>query len=365
MEFVDKKLSSQQDEASILKIDTESLLFPGAGGGCKSLKKSSIYDKYFEDSSKDLSTEKAYVCDNCNTNDDIVYEKEMILCKKCDVLIDYLIDSGPEYRWFGSEDRSPDPTRVGGPMNPLLPESSMATRMVWRSGEHKCMRRIRQFHLYSAMPSRERTLWNVFEILHIRTVNAGISVSILKEAEHIYSQIHHRRIKRTPQLHALLGASTFESLKRHGSARHPKEIAEMFCVPMALFTWALKQLSELLEEHTHEQLESKKEAPLTTSTTFSDYIDASLVRLDIPRTLVSAIQTAAVQIGLKVDEIGICPETTPPSLAALAVALACEQIKHPKSVASIATALDISVATLSKCLKRCVEWKTVLFSREL
>jgi transcription initiation factor TFIIIB Brf1 subunit/transcription initiation factor TFIIB len=342
---------------------TKSLLFPGAGS--EPSKTLSIYDSYFKDEEEDLSTKKAYICPECETDEHIEQEKDEIICIKCNIHLQFIIDTGPETRWFGSDDRSPDPTRTGLPINHHFPVSGMATRMLWRSGDCKAMRRIRQFHLYSAMPSRERTLWNVFESLHIRTVNAGISMSILKEAEQIYSQIHHRRIKRTPQRDALLGASVFESLKRYGTARHPKEIAEMFSVPLSLFTWALKQLSELLEEHTHEQTEFKKDVPLTTSTIYSDFIDASLVRLDIPRTLVPAIQTAAVQIGLKVDEIGICPETTPPSLAATAVALACEQMNHAKSVASIAAALDISVATLSKCLKRCAPWKTVLFSREL
>jgi len=357
MESVGKSSAAASGESA------RSLLFPGVGSG--SSKKTSIYDSYFEDSRKDLSTVKAYICPECKTDSNIVKEKNQMKCTECNIHLDYAIDSGDETRYFGADDRSPDPTRTGAPINHHFPVSGMATRMLWRSGDCPSMRRIRQFHLYMAMPSRERTLWNVFDSLYIRCVNAGISHCILKESEEIYSQIHHRRIKRTPQRDALLGAAVFESLKRHGTARHPKEIAEMFSVPLSLFTWALKQLSELLEEHSHEQTEFKKETPLTTSTIFSDFIDASLVRLDIPRTLVPAIQTAAIQIGMKVDEIGICPETTPPSLAATAIALACEQMNHTKSVASIASALDISVATLSKCLKRCVEWKTVLFSREL
>lgn len=302
-------------------------------------------------------------CPECNSNSHIVHEKDMTICKNCDVLVSYALDSGPEYRWFGSDDRSPDPTRVGGPINPLLPESSLATRILWRSGDCKAMRRIRQFHLYSAMPSRERTLWNVFEIMNVRATNAGISHAILEESKQLYSQISPRCILRKPQRDALLAACVFESLKRHGSARRPKDVADMFSVDHSLITRALKQFSELLEEHSHEH-PVEKETPLTSSTIFSDYIEASLVRLTIPRTMTAGVVAAAVQLGTKVDELGICPETTPPSLAALSVALACEQMEHPKSMSAIAAALDISVATLSKCLKRCIPWKTVLFSRD-
>jgi transcription initiation factor TFIIB len=349
-----------------------SLFFPGAGAKNAPIEPDARLEAYLKPIIKDFSHISPYECAECGTGAIIVQEKDYMICKSCNSLIEYLIDSGPEYRWFGSDDRSPDPTRVGGPINPLLPESSLATRILWRSGDCKAMRRIRQFHLYSAMPSRERTLWNVFEILTVRTVNAGISPSILEESKQLYSQISPRCILRKPQRDALLAACVFESLKRHGSARHPKDVAEMFSVDTSLITKALKQFSELLEEHAHEHAHKflkhtieHEEPPLTMSTTFGDYIEAALVRLDIPRTMISAMQTTALELGSKVDEYGICPEATPPSLAALAVALACEKMEHSKSIATIATALDISVATLSKCMKRCAKCKTALFSREL
>ena len=333
-----------------------SLFFPGAG--C--LKEEPKADDGSEAAM--IFAEEAYHCSGCDSSACIELEKEAYVCKTCDILLGYTIDMGPEYRWFGSDDRSPDPTRVGGPMNPLLPESSLATRIVWRSGDSSAMRRIRQFHLYSAMPSRERTLWNVFEILNVRAANAGISLAILEEAKQLYAQISPRCILRKPQRDALLAACVFESLKRHGSARHPKEVADMFSVEPALITKALKQFSELLEEHAHEHaaptLLERKES--TTSTTFRDYIEASLLRLNLPRVLLVSLKSESIAIGLKVDELGICPETTPPSLAAASISLACEKAMQARSIAAVSAALEISAATLSKCLKRCVPWKKIL-----
>jgi len=358
--------TKEQNSSStpVANRSTKSVVFPGAG---LSSNVSNIYTKYLEDPVEEYMDDRAYICPECKSDDDILQEKDTMICKKCNIILDYVIDSGPEYRWFGSEDRSPDPTRVGGPINPLLPESSLATRILWRSGDCKAMRRIRQFHMYSAMPSRERTLWNVFEILNVRATNAGISQSILDEAKQLYSQISPRCILRKPQRDALSAVCFFESLKRHGSARHPKEMADMFSVDISLITRALKQFSNLLEEYTHEHVSStlQIEPPVTTSTTFTDYIDVALGRLGISPSLISATQEAAIELGMKVDEFGICREATPPTLAATAVALACEKMEHSKSISSIAAAFSISVATLSKCLKRCVEWKTVLFSREL
>jgi transcription initiation factor TFIIB len=333
-----------------------------------------IEEKYFDLEMKEKGGDGVdefddrIVCNSCESNKWITTEKDMIMCTMCDILIDYVIDSGPEYRWFGSEDRSPDPTRVGGPINPLLPESSLATRILWRPSDCKMMRKVRQYHLYSAMPSRERTLWNVFETLNVRALNAGISASILDEAKQLYAQISPRVILRRPQRDALLAACVFESLKRHGSARHPHDLAEMFGVDSTLITKALKQFSELLEEHEHDdsvKVTGIKSVggtipSLTTSTSFKDYIEPALIKLDVKRAIIPTIASYSINMGEKIDEIGACPETTPPSLAAISIYYTCMGMEMPKTVSVVAKALEISDATLKKCLKRCEPWKTHL-----
>ena len=336
----------------------KSLSFPSAGDGDKK-------DDFFPfDESLDEKDDRVHVCAECDCDSMVVREKDSMICKRCNVHIAYIIDSGAEYRWFGSEGGSPDPTRVGGPQNPLLPESSIATRIVYRAGDSPVMRRIRQFHIYS-MPSRERTRWNTFGEIDIKATNGGISSAITEESKYIYSHISPLRVFRKSQKDALIAACFFEGIKRHGSAQPLKDIAKKFSVNTSSITKGLKTVSELLEKYNHEH-SVEKDMPMTTSTTFRDYIEAALIRLTIPRTLLSSMQMAAIEIGVKVDELGICPETTPPSLAAMSIALACEMIEYPKPMSAIAGALNISIATLSKCLKRCTdtELKKILFSRD-
>ena len=306
---------------------------------------------------------RVYICAECDCDSMVVKEKDAMICKRCSVHIEFIIDSSAEYRHF-AEGGSPDPTRVGGPQNPLLPESSIATRIVYRVGDSPAMRRIRQFHIYS-MPSRERTRWNTFGEIDIKATNGGISSAITEESKYIYSHISPLRVFRKSQKDALIAACFFEGIKRHGSAQPLKDIAKKFSVNTSSITKGLKTVSELLEKYNHEH-SVEKDIPMTTSTTFRDYIEAALIRLTIPRTLLSSMKTTAIEIGVKVDELGICPETTPPSLAATAIALACETMKYPKPNSAIASALNISIATLSKCLKRCMdeELKRILFSRD-
>ena len=308
--------------------------------------------------------EGRFTCPDCLNDVNVQVDNDEVICTQCGNHLCYLIDSSAEYRWFGSEDRHPDPSRVGNPINPLLPESSLGTRILMRPGDNKAMRRIRQYHLWNIMPYRERTLWTVFEMLQVRASNAGISVAIVEETKQLYAQVSPLCICRGQQKDALLAACLYESLKRHDTPRRPLEIATMFQIDVKLITRGVKQFSGLLEEHLHStkpihtNTDKKMETP---STNFRHYLEPAVFRLETPRSMHGQIIEFANRIGNTIDELGICPETTPSSLAASALSLACEVFHLDKSNIEIAKVCSISTATLQKCLKRIESWRPVLF----
>jgi hypothetical protein len=83
--------------------------------------------------------------------------------------------------------------------------------------------------------------------------------------------------------------------------------------------------------------------------------------LETPRTMLTTMSDHASRYGDVLDELGICPETTPPSLAACALSLTCSRLGFAKSNVEIASVCGISIATLQKCLKRIEPWKPVLY----
>lgn len=392
-----------------------SILFPsiGAAAAHNAAPNKEDWSRLFETAESVAASASAdapgYVCPDCTTSKWISTEDEEIVCTACGIHLGYLIDSTAEYRWFGTEDRSPDPSRVGNPMNPLLPESSLGTRILARPGDSKAMRRIRQYHLWNIMPYRERTLWNVFEMLHVRASNAGISLAIVEEAKQLYAQVSPLCICRGQQKDALLAACLYESLKRHDTPRRPADIAEMFQIDSKLITRGVKQFSGLLEEHLHASTQflakstaaSAAPPPVTpplkaiaapavhdadpasasapavptvipvsaiaaekktevTSTSFRHYLEPAILRLDTPRAMHATLLDRASRVGDMIDELGVCPETTPSSLAACSLALACEHLSLEKANAAIAKVCAISLATLQKCMKRVEPWKGVL-----
>jgi transcription initiation factor TFIIIB Brf1 subunit/transcription initiation factor TFIIB len=267
--------------------------------------------------------------------------------------------------------------------------------------------------MWNIMPYRERTLWNVFEGLTVRASNAGISGAIIEEAKQLYAQVSPLCICRGPQKDALLAACLFESLKRHDTPRRPVDIAEIFQIDAKLITRGVKQFSGLLETHLHAEAKKvaaapprvsrkakpstavtesvtvpatvKEEKPVsgagalpepkpaalgretlaavasTATINFKHFLEPALSKLETPRALHGGLVEFAARMGDMIDELGICPETTPSSLAASALAITCEKFSVAKTPAEIARVCSISAATLQKCLKRIEPWKPHLF----
>jgi len=89
------------------------------------------------------------------------------------------------------------------------------------------------------------------------------------------------------------------------------------------------------------------------STRASNYISNPLSHLPIGRRTYLVIQEAAVKLADKVEDLDLCPENMPPSLAAGVLAILIQSIKILEiSNESIARVCEVSEGTLNKCLKK-------------
>lgn len=321
-----------------------------------------------------------WCCENCDTDENIKMLNDTILCTRCGEVFEHMLDQGPEYRWFSGDDRNTDPTRVGAPQNPLLPESSLGTTMLLRKHHGNAMRKIKRYHTWNLMPYRERNLWSIFEGLHVRAINAGIGVGVLEEAKRLYAQLSALCVCRGTQKEALLAACLYESLKRSGTPRRPKDIGVIFQINIRYVTKGLKQFANLLNLDERTVVPATKQPatpvkPVTvesrrakwdnisrSTTTYEHYIEPFVAKLEAPRQLTGTLVALTRQICSRADDMGICPENTPPSLTAAALALACNCLTVQKTIQEIAAVCDISVVTLHKCLKRLDTWKQNLIT---
>jgi transcription initiation factor TFIIIB Brf1 subunit/transcription initiation factor TFIIB len=342
----------------------------------------------------DAVTPSTHCCPTCEDSAAIETVGAEVLCTRCGSIVDVPLEWAAEYRWFSGDVGSgggPDPSRCGFPVNPLMPESSLGT-VILNTNQSSTMRRIKRYHMWNLMPYRERTLWTVFEGLQVRASNSGISNAVLDEAKELYAQLTASAICRGQvQRDAMLAACLWEALKRHDAPRMPKDVAEIFNIPLRLVTRGIKQFQHLLAIRTTGGQTDTYAAPQTKSTseekieetpaviaarafqrravwqksaqrttTYEDFIGPFLTNLSMQHA--GGLDALVRHVCARTEELNIVPENTPPSLAASVIAFCCNEAAIRVDLAEIARVCGISAVTIQKCLKRLAPWKTQLLA---
>jgi transcription initiation factor TFIIB len=352
----------------------------------------------------------SYSCSTCEDDAAIEEIGVEVVCTRCGTIIDVPLECGAEYRWFSADTSSggggADPSRCGFPVNHLMPESSLGTLIIGKNNS-QVMRRIKRYHMWNLMPYRERTLWTIFESLQVRATNAGISTAVLEESKELYAQLTASAICRgQAQRDSILAACLWEALKRHETPRMPKDIADVFNIPLKQVTKGIKQFQHLFAIRTsggqtdtyanpmHKDSEKEKEkekeggdgsapAPKETAdaivarayqrravwqktaartTSYEDFIVPFLTNLSIARHVAPTLETLVRSVCAKTEELGVVPENTPPSLTASVISFCASYLGLTLDNAEIARVCGISAVTIQKCLKRLAPWKDKLFA---
>ena len=137
-----------------------------------------------------------------------------------------------------------------------------------------------------------------------------------------------------------------------------------------MFTKSMKYFQEILCMATQRGLLSSTAAPASIPTTrSSNYIANPLSRLPITRKAYQIIEQIAVQLANEIEDIELCPENMPPSLAAGVLALVIQESKIPDIPNErIAAVCGVSEGTLNKCLKKldaALKAGTITISRDI
>jgi transcription initiation factor TFIIB len=372
---------------------------------------SAYYDDLaaFEDSLPATS----YTCPTCEDDSALDDTGGEVVCVRCGTMVDIPLELGAEYRWFANESgggagSAGDPSRCSFPVNHLMPESSLGTVINLRGGggSSAVMRRLKRYHMWNLMPYRERTLWGVFEGLQVRASNAGVSTAVIEEAKELYAQLTATAICRgQEQRDAMLAACLWEALKRQGTARLPKDVAEMFNIQLRCVTKGIKQFQHLLAIRSSAQATDTYAAPapaaaaaaaakkettvaaaaapaeettevirararqrhaaamataVARTTSYEDFIVPFLTNLSISRDVAPVLERMVRHVCSRVDDLGVVPENTPPSLTASVIAFCCAELKLGVDQAEIARVCSVSSVTIQKCLKRMGPWRSRL-----
>jgi transcription initiation factor TFIIB len=296
-----------------------------------------IVEKSLEPVEKSLE-----ICTLCDSSEIILNNGQMI-CTDCGNINYDIIDTNPEWRYYGNDDsKFSDPTRVGLPTNDLLPESSLGSTISFRYGETYEMKKIRNYHLWNAMPYKERSLYNVFDNIQVRAVNNGIPLCIIEEAKNLYKQISDVRIHRGSNRNGIIASCIYKACRLQGCPRSAKEIADMFKLNISHMTKGCKKFDEIINMNV-----CKNSNMSNNVTKSSDFVQRFCSKLNIGTNICQICSYVCE----KAEEYNLVSKCIPPSIAAGSIFLVCSLLKINITKKEISQTCQISEVTISKCYK--------------
>ena len=295
------------------------------------------------------------ICDSCDSRN-LITDNGRVICKDCGVINYCTIDGSAEWRFYGSEDsKFSDPTRCGLPTNHLLPESSLGSTISFKYGETYEMRKIRNYHLWNAMPYRERSLYNVFDGIQVRANDHGIPPCIIDEAKNLYKKISDIQINRGSNRSGIIASCIYKACKLQGCPRSAKEIAEIFKLKITHMTKGCKKFDEILN------LDNDKIKYTGNTTKSVDFIERFCSKLNLGTNIINICK----HVCEKAEEYNLVSKCIPPSIAAGSIFLVCQILNINISKKDISQTCKISEVTISKCYKSLLKYHKYLFPENI
>jgi transcription initiation factor TFIIIB Brf1 subunit/transcription initiation factor TFIIB len=177
----------------------------------------------------------------------ILNEDCMQICADCSSILGKIIDNTAEWRYYGSDTKSDDPSRCGLPTNVLLPKSSLGSMIGGNKFGNYDIRLIRKYQMWNAMPYNERTLWNVFDKLTGVSLSNGIPQKIVDDAKVLYKRASEKKISRGNNKQGLIASCIYYACRMNNLPRSSKEIAKMFDIDPVVLNKGNSRFQTLLQ----------------------------------------------------------------------------------------------------------------------
>ena len=293
------------------------------------------------------SGEREY-CDTCQSN--LAFTEQGFLeCtnKQCCIVYKDVLDSSPEWRYYGADDnQSSDPTRCGMPINPLLKESSFGCKVICDGRSSYEMRKIRRYTEWQSMPYKEKSQYDEFQRITTMAHNSGISKLIIDDAVRYHKMISEQKTFRGLNRDGIIAASIYISCRINDHPRTAKEIATIFHLDTTSATKGCKNATSII--NTMEVDVNNENKTNLGTTNPCDFIDRYCSRLNMNSELTKLCKFIAVRI----EKNNIMPENTPHSIASGVIYFVCMNCELNINKKDIHNISEISEVTINKCYKK-------------
>lgn len=280
-------------------------------------------------------------CKNCR-NPDSNYIEDFasgdLICRDCGGIVgDRIIDTRSEWRTFSNDDNGEDPSRVGGPMNPLLDSDQLDTIISGRDGGSGIARELSRLQNRGSMKVSERILINAFKTISDMCDRIGLPKVISDRAKQLFKKVEDEKILKGKTNDGIMAACIYMACRQEGVARSFKEISALTLVSKKDIGRCFKLLSPLLETQVS-----------TVST--EDF----MARFCSYLNLNSEVQRCATQLARKANQLGVMAGKSPLSVAAAGIYMITQLFpqyrKNQKDISFVAGVSEITIKNTYKDL---------------
>ncbi|XP_058450327.1 transcription initiation factor IIB [Malaya genurostris] len=282
-------------------------------------------------SSRDLHLNK--VCCYSHPDAPLIedYRAGDMICSECGLVVgDRVIDVGSEWRTFSNEKAGVDPSRVGGPENPLLSGGDLSTMIGPGTGPASFDAfGTAKYQNRRTMSSSDRALIAAFKEISTMADRINLPKTIVDRANNLFKQVHDGKNLKGRSNDAKASACLYIACRQEGVPRTFKEIC-------AVSKISKKEIGRCFK------LTLKALATSVDLITTADFMSRFCANLDLPNT----VQRAATHIARKAVEMDIVPGRSPISVAAAAIYMASQasdQRKTHKEIGDIAGVADVTI----------------------
>lgn len=194
-------------------------------------------------------------CIGCNKIGTIIfdYNYSKTVCKNCGTTNDDIVDDTADWRFYGATDnKASDPTRCGGPINPLLPKSSMGTTI--SSSNNPKYKNIQRIQQWNQMPADERSLYEVFKKIDLIKRDSSINSKIINECKIYYKRLSEKEEDKKSNIgvltrgsirKGLIAACLYNACKNNNFPMRELDIAKICNITKNEMTRGLNKFNKL------------------------------------------------------------------------------------------------------------------------
>lgn len=237
---------------------------------------------------------------------------------------------GSEWRTFSNEKAGENPSRVGGPENPLLNGTDLSTMIGPGRGDASFDGfGVSKYQNRRTMSSSDRALINAFKEINSMADRINLPRTIVDRANNLFKQVHDGKNLKGRSNDAIASACLYIACRQEGVPRTFKEICAVSKISKKEIGRCFKLILKALETS----------VDLITT---GDFMSRFCSNLGLP----NAVQRAATHIARKAVELDIVPGRSPISVAASAIYMASQgstNKRSQKEIGDIAGVADVTI----------------------